>query len=410
MIARIAAALALALAAMPCTAQERPPFPELEHRRVVDTADQIPEDVEEGLTAQLKAFQERTGHEMVIVTIPDLKGYPKEDYAYQLGRHWGIGRKGVEDGILMLQSPGDGKPGPGKVYTAVGDGLGAVITDAQAGLVYNQVMLPILKGEPGTAGAGLDKPARVAPAIVAGTTEILRIASITPEQRAEDERRLAMQRAREAQAARDSFWNFMTWVGLVVATALAGFGAWMLATRERRARRRAEEAERQRLLEIALAERRKAEAAAEAERREERRLAAERAQAEREAMLAAMSPADRAAFLAEEERRERRPNAANGRPNRPASASGNASSRRPRRRGSAPTRRSGRLARHRTTPRPRPRRRPTTIPAAAPSTAAARAGTTDPRKNTWVKHFGSGKRFRMVIQFPPVARWGNRHA
>lgn len=302
---RITVALALALATFPCAAQERPYFPLLEGRRVVDTADQIPDDIEAELTDKLRSFQERTGHEMVIVTIPDLKGYPKEDYAYQIGRHWGIGRKGVEDGIVMLQSPGDGKPGSGKVYTAVGDGLGAVITDAQAGMVYRQVMLPILKGEPGTAGEGLDRAQRAAPAIVAGTDAILRIASITPEQRAEDERRLAMQRAKEATAARDSFWNFISWVIGIAGTGLAGFGAWMFATRKRRAQRRVEEAERARLAEIALAKRRREEAEAAERRREERRIAAERALAERQAMLDAMSPEERAHFLAEEARRER---------------------------------------------------------------------------------------------------------
>lgn len=299
----IAAALALMLTTVPGMAlAAEQSYPELNGRRVVDEADQIPEAEEIRLTDEIRAFQKRTGHEMVIVTIPDLEGVPEAMYANEIGRHWGIGRKGVDDGIVLLQSPGDGKPGSGKVFIAIGPGLQPTMTDAAGSVVYNEIMLPILKGQPGTSGAGLDRSARVVRAIAAGTAELLRRGAVTPEQKAEMDRRLSLQRERERQASSDSFWSVMTKLGLGVAAIGAGVVAWLLGTRKRRAKERAAEAERQRLLDIERAEQER-EAKAERAAAEERRAQAEGdARRRREAMLAAMSPHDRQAFLDEEER------------------------------------------------------------------------------------------------------------
>ena len=46
-------------------------------------------------TRQLEAHEQATGEQIVVATVPDLGGLPIEDYGYQLGRHWGIGRQGT---------------------------------------------------------------------------------------------------------------------------------------------------------------------------------------------------------------------------------------------------------------------------------------------------------------------------
>ena len=141
----IAAATAVTpSAASPSSPVADPGFPRLTGP-VVDTAHEIPADQAAELSRELRAFQARTGHQMVVVTIPDLHGVAKEDYAYRLGRAWGIGRKGVDDGIVLLQSPGDGKPGSGRLRIDVGYGLEGVLTDAEAAAVTHDVMVPILR-------------------------------------------------------------------------------------------------------------------------------------------------------------------------------------------------------------------------------------------------------------------------
>ena len=296
----IAAAFALTMATAPADAKDRA-FPPLTGR-VVDTANQIPDGQEEQLSRELAAFEMKTGHQMVVVTVPDLGGMDKADYATRIGRVWGIGRKGADDGIVLLQSPGDGKPGSGRVYTAVGTGLEGSLTDAQASVVYNQTMLPILKGEPGTAGEGLDKPERVAPALIAGAGELMRQAAITPAQRAQDERRLAAESERRSAAMRDGLATLLYWTTGILAAMATAFGVWWKATARRRATRREleERAAERRRTERHAAEERARQAAAEAAAAERARQA-ERARA-RSAMLAAMTPQAREKFLDDERR------------------------------------------------------------------------------------------------------------
>lgn len=300
---KIIATLALIIVtlATPAYGQTRPEFPELSGR-VVDTADELTAADEAQLELDLEAFEKKSGHQFVVVTIPDLQGYPQEDYAYQLGRHWGIGRKGVNDGILLLRSPGDGKPGSGRTYIAIGYGLEAVLTDGQMSAVYNQIMRPILVGDTGTEIDELPKPQRAGPAILAGAAEIMRIGAITPEQRAQDERRLAAEHARARAAFMDGLATFFGWVLGLAVIGSAGFWIWWKATAQKRAERKRIEAERaaERARKYAEAQRqREIDNARRAEEARQRRLEAARA---REAMLAGMSPGDRQAFLINERR------------------------------------------------------------------------------------------------------------
>ena len=52
----------------------------------------------------LRNFRDRTGIEVVVVTIPfdDMQGYPIEDYALRLGREWGVGRDSQKRALLLL--------------------------------------------------------------------------------------------------------------------------------------------------------------------------------------------------------------------------------------------------------------------------------------------------------------------
>lgn len=296
------AAVALAIAGLATPALAEPDFPALTGR-VVDTADEIPADQEAKLVADLKAYEMRTGHQLVVVTVPDLKGYDKADYAIALGRKWGIGRKGVDDGVLLLRSPGDGKPGSGRTFIATGYGQEPYMTDAETGRIYNDIMRPILLGETGTSVDQLPKPQRAAPAILAGVAEIIRIGSITPEQKADDERRLAMENARHAQAVKDGFLTFLTWVGGILATIAGAFGIYWTATAKKRAE--AKRLEEERLAELAKqrAEERRLQKIEDERRAEAERQRVAAAAAARAAMLAAMTPVARQAFL-DKERRE----------------------------------------------------------------------------------------------------------
>ena len=107
---------------------------------VVDTANVIPPDQEAALTKRLDDLQKSTGNQLVVATVPDLEGYPIEDYGNRLIRSWGVGLKDANNGAILLVAPNDRK-----VRIEVGYGLEPVLTDAFSSVVINQQILPRFK-------------------------------------------------------------------------------------------------------------------------------------------------------------------------------------------------------------------------------------------------------------------------
>src|SRR5690348_2657454 len=54
------------------------------------------------LEAYCANLEQATGAQMAIVTVDTLDGEPVEDAANRLYREWGIGKKGKDEGILIL--------------------------------------------------------------------------------------------------------------------------------------------------------------------------------------------------------------------------------------------------------------------------------------------------------------------
>jgi uncharacterized protein len=129
----------LALVALAGAAFAAPNFPRLSGR-VVDEANLLSPEAERSLTARLQALEESTGRQMVVATIPDLQGYPIEDYGYQLGRSWGIGDAKRDDGVLLIVAPNDRK-----VRIEVGYGLEPILTDSLTSVIIQSRILPAFR-------------------------------------------------------------------------------------------------------------------------------------------------------------------------------------------------------------------------------------------------------------------------
>jgi uncharacterized protein len=136
----LVALVGMLLIGAPATAQTFPKFTGL----VVDAANVLPPQTEADLTTKLQALQRDTHRQLVVATIPDLQGYPLEDYGYKLGRAWGVGLKDVNNGAILFIAPNEpaGHRGP---RIEVGYGLEPVLTDAFSSVVTKQQMTPILK-------------------------------------------------------------------------------------------------------------------------------------------------------------------------------------------------------------------------------------------------------------------------
>ncbi len=174
---RLLLALLLVALAPPLWAQSFPPLT----GRVVDAANILPPDVEAAIEARSAALEAATTTQMVVATVPDLQGYEIEDYGYRLGRAWGIGQKGQNNGVILLVAPNNRR-----VRVEVGYGLEPVLTDALSSVIINQQILPRFK-------AG-DLPG----GIQAGADAIMQQLELPPEQAAAN-----VQAAASAQASAD---------------------------------------------------------------------------------------------------------------------------------------------------------------------------------------------------------------
>jgi uncharacterized protein len=114
-------------------------FPSLTGR-VVDNAGMLDAATEQTLTKQLAAHEQATTNQVVVATLPDLQGYEIEEFGYQLGRHWGIGQKGKNNGVLLLVAKSERK-----VRIEVGYGLEGDLTDAISANIIHSVILPAFK-------------------------------------------------------------------------------------------------------------------------------------------------------------------------------------------------------------------------------------------------------------------------
>lgn len=139
-IARVLAAalafLALAAAGARAASLDFPPL----SGRVVDEAGILSDKTRQQLTALLAEHEQQTGNQVVVVTLKSLRGTTIEDYGYQLGRAWGIGAKGKNNGALIIVSPNTHD-----VRIEVGYGLEGTLTDAQSALIIQNVMLPAFR-------------------------------------------------------------------------------------------------------------------------------------------------------------------------------------------------------------------------------------------------------------------------
>jgi uncharacterized protein len=105
--------------------------------RVVDDAGLLSATDTADLETSLKALEDKSSDQLVVVTLPSLQGYSIEDFGYQLGRHWGIGTKENNNGVLLIVAPNERK-----VRIEVGRGLEPILTDAMSNVIINGVVLP----------------------------------------------------------------------------------------------------------------------------------------------------------------------------------------------------------------------------------------------------------------------------
>jgi uncharacterized protein len=156
--------LALLMLAAPVSAQT---FPENNGSPVVDQAGILTPEQVLDLKSKSEALLASSGRAFAVATVKSLEGYPVNDYAYRLGRHWKLGSAKNDDGVLLLVAPNERK-----VSIATGYGAGGYMTDAMSGIIIREAILPHFKQSPPDYGRGIE----------AGADAILKQMSASPEE------------------------------------------------------------------------------------------------------------------------------------------------------------------------------------------------------------------------------------
>jgi uncharacterized protein len=107
---------------------------------VTDLAGFLTPQQETSLEALMESYQRGSGQEIALLTVPDLGGRSLEGYALEVGRQWGLGEKGENNGALLFVAKAERK-----VRIEVGRGLEGTITDSISGRIIRGVIAPEFK-------------------------------------------------------------------------------------------------------------------------------------------------------------------------------------------------------------------------------------------------------------------------
>lgn len=132
-------AILLAGWALLAGAQDMPAVPALK-ARVTDLTATLSAEQQQKLEARLQAFQEEKGAQIAVLLVPTTKPEPIEQYALRVAEQWKLGRKGVDDGALLVVAKQDRK-----LRIEVGYGLEGALNDATAKRIIAETITPHFK-------------------------------------------------------------------------------------------------------------------------------------------------------------------------------------------------------------------------------------------------------------------------
>lgn len=150
--------LLLLLALLLCgTAQAEVDVPKLS-QRVTDLTGTLDAGQKQLLENKLKAFESGKGSQIAVLLVPTTQPETIEQFGIRVAEAWKLGRKGVDDGVLLLVAKDDRM-----MRIEVGYGLEGALNDATAHRIVSEIITPYFKrGEiyPGI-DAGVDAIVKV---------------------------------------------------------------------------------------------------------------------------------------------------------------------------------------------------------------------------------------------------------
>ena len=132
----LALLVSLTIAAL---AQAQVPVPKLQSR-VTDLTSTLTPEQRQALETRLAEFEARKGAQLAVLLVPTTQPEVIEQYARRVLDEWKLGRKGIDDGALLLVAMQDRKL---RIETQYG--LEGVLPDATAKRIVDQIVVPRFK-------------------------------------------------------------------------------------------------------------------------------------------------------------------------------------------------------------------------------------------------------------------------
>lgn len=108
--------------------------------RVTDLAGLLTPAQRTSLEARLQAFEQAKGSQIAVLIVPTTQPETVEQYALRVAETWKLGRKGVDDGALLLVAKDDRT-----LRIEVGYGLEGVLNDATSKRITSEIIVPAFK-------------------------------------------------------------------------------------------------------------------------------------------------------------------------------------------------------------------------------------------------------------------------
>jgi len=138
--------LSLAIAIVPqishaLTVQDVPNPREINGGWVTDMANIISDNTETELNRIITELEAKNGTEIAVVTVPETAPSPTpKAFTTELFNYWGIGKKGINNGVLFLVSVGDSR-----VEIETGYGVEIILPNEEVGNIIETKIIPPFK-------------------------------------------------------------------------------------------------------------------------------------------------------------------------------------------------------------------------------------------------------------------------
>lgn len=132
------------LLAAGAVAYGEPPIPPSPTEHVTDTVGLLSQDARLALNARLEELDRTSGHQILVWVGKTTSGTPIEDWSARVFAAWRVGRRGMDDGVILFILTEDRT-----ARIEVGYGLEPTVTDALSSRIINDSLIPRIRAGDG---------------------------------------------------------------------------------------------------------------------------------------------------------------------------------------------------------------------------------------------------------------------